>query len=72
MPGPAPAKARVRKRAERVVGTDVLRREGREKLTGEARYVADLEVPGAWWGVTVRSPHPRARLLAIDRDPGYD
>lgn len=72
MPGPVPAKARARKRSERVVGTDVLRREGREKLTGEARYVADLEVPGAWCGVTVRSPHARARLLAIERDPAHD
>jgi len=49
------------------VGTDVLRREGREKLTGGALYVADLDVPGAWWGTTVRSPHPHARILSIDR-----
>ncbi|MCB1008332.1 MAG: xanthine dehydrogenase family protein [Acidobacteria bacterium] len=50
-----------------VVGRNVLRREGREKLTGEAIYAADLDVDGAWWGLTVRSPHPRARLLGIDR-----
>ncbi len=72
MPGPAKASTRVRERRERVVGTDVLRREGREKLTGDALYVADLEVPGAWWGTTVRSPHARARLLAVERDPAYD
>ncbi|GMU64172.1 MAG: carbon-monoxide dehydrogenase large subunit [Acidobacteriota bacterium] len=56
----------------RTVGRDVLRLEGRAKLTGEARYVADLEVPGALWGLTVRSPHPHAELLAIRRDPAFD
>jgi len=45
----------------------VLRREGREKLTGDALYAADLDVEGAWWGLTVRSPHARARLVGIDR-----
>jgi CO/xanthine dehydrogenase Mo-binding subunit len=62
-----PARAR-----HRVVGTNVLRREGYEKLTGQALYIADLDLPGAWWGHTVRSPHARARLLAIDRDPAFD
>ncbi len=72
MPTVAKAKARVPRRPERVVGSNVLRREGPDKLTGRALYVADLEVPGAWWGLTLRSPHPRARLLAIERDPAYD
>jgi CO/xanthine dehydrogenase Mo-binding subunit len=29
-------------------------------------------VPGAWYGATVRSTEPHARLLAIDLDPGFD
>ncbi|KAB2958725.1 MAG: xanthine dehydrogenase family protein, partial [Thermoanaerobaculia bacterium] len=53
-----------------VVGSNVLRKEGLEKLTGRALYVADLDVPGAWWGVTVRSPHARARILSIEHDLG--
>jgi len=53
--------------ATRVVGRDVLRREGYDKLTGRALYAADLDVAGAWWGTTIRSPHARARILAIDR-----
>lgn len=53
--------------ATRVVGRDVLRREGYDKLTGRALYAADLDVSGAWWGTTIRSPHARARILAIDR-----
>jgi CO/xanthine dehydrogenase Mo-binding subunit len=56
----------------RTVGRDVLRLEGRAKLAGTARYVADLDVPGALWGLTVRSPHPHAELLAIRRDPAFD
>jgi len=58
-----------RSRPTGAVGRDVLRREGLEKVTGAARYAADLEVPGAWWGVTIRSPHAHARLLGIDVDP---
>ena len=49
-----------------------LRREGPDKLTGAARFTDDLVVPGAWFGATVRSTEPHARLLGIDRDPGFD
>jgi CO/xanthine dehydrogenase Mo-binding subunit len=49
-----------------------LRREGPEKLTGLAKYTDDLVFPGAWYGVTIRSTEPRARLLAIDLDVAFD
>ena len=42
-----------------------LRREGPAKLTGEAKYTDDLVFPGAWYGTTIRSTEPRAKL---DRD----
>jgi CO/xanthine dehydrogenase Mo-binding subunit len=48
------------------------RREGPEKLTGAARYTDDLVVPGAWYGATVRSTVPHARLLDIELDPAFD
>jgi CO/xanthine dehydrogenase Mo-binding subunit len=48
------------------------RREGPDKLTGVARYTDDLVFPGAWYGATVRSTEPHARLLAIDLDDGFD
>ncbi len=67
-----PGGSNLRQRALRVVGKNVLRHEGFGKLTGRARYVADLDVPGAWWGVTVRAPHARARLLEIRRDPSFE
>ena len=54
--------------------TAPLRREGPAKLTGQAKYADDLVFPGAWFGATVRSSEPHARLLAIDRptDDGFD
>ncbi|MGA8021928.1 MAG: xanthine dehydrogenase family protein molybdopterin-binding subunit [Candidatus Acidiferrales bacterium] len=41
------------------------RKEGREKVTGCARYVDDLVFPGILHGVTVRSPAPRGRIGEI-------
>jgi len=49
-----------------------LRREGPAKLTGAARYTDDLVFPGAWYGTTIRSTEPRARLVAIEPDPDAD
>src|SRR5688500_15866996 len=49
-----------------------LRREGPAKLTGEAKYADDLVFPGAWFGATIRSTQPHARLLAIELDDGFD
>jgi CO/xanthine dehydrogenase Mo-binding subunit len=49
-----------------------LRREGRDKLTGAARFTDDIVVPGAWYGSTVRATQAHARLLGIDLDPAFD
>jgi CO/xanthine dehydrogenase Mo-binding subunit len=49
----------------RVIGKSVPRKEGREKVTGRARYVDDLTFPGMLHGVTVRSPAARGRIRAI-------
>ena len=49
-----------------VVGQRVVRRGLREKLTGEARYSADLKLPGMLYGAVLRSPHPHANVLNID------
>jgi CO/xanthine dehydrogenase Mo-binding subunit len=49
-----------------------LRREGPAKLTGAAKYADDLVFPGAWYGATIRSTEPRARLVAIELDPEAD
>lgn len=49
-----------------VVGTNVERRDAVAKVRGEAKYAADIERPDLIHGKAVRSPHPRARILAID------
>ena len=53
------------------IGRSILRREGAEKLTGDAVYVDDLPVDGVWFGGTVRSVEPRARIVAVRRDPAF-
>jgi CO/xanthine dehydrogenase Mo-binding subunit len=49
----------------RSIGKSVPRKEGREKVTGCARYVDDLTFPDMLHGVTVRSPAPRGRIRDI-------
>jgi carbon-monoxide dehydrogenase large subunit len=49
-----------------VVGTRLLRKEDAPLLTGESRYIADLDVPGALHLELVRSPYAHARIRSID------
>ena len=51
------------------VGRSVRRKEGRAKVTGQARYVDDLSPAGLLHGVTVRSPIARGRITRITLDP---
>src|SRR6202795_5257182 len=50
---------------KRFIGTSVPRKEGREKVTGAARYVDDISFPGMIYGATVRSAVPRGRIRGI-------
>jgi CO/xanthine dehydrogenase Mo-binding subunit len=52
------------------IGKAVLRKEGREKLTGTARYVDDLSFPGMIHGLTVRSSIARGKILDIQFGAG--
>jgi carbon-monoxide dehydrogenase large subunit len=47
-------------------GTPLPRVDGTGKVTGSARYSADIEVPNALWGRVLRSPYPYARITAIN------
>ncbi len=47
------------------IGKSVPRKEGREKVTGAARYVDDLTCPDMIYGVTVRSSSARGKILGI-------
>lgn len=52
--------------AGNVAGKSVVRRDLREKLTGEALYSADIKLPGMLHGQILRSPHPHADIIGID------
>ncbi len=54
------------------VGTNVLRKEGYEKVTGAARYVDDIALDGMLFGKTIRSTIARGRINSIRFDPAYD
>jgi len=49
-----------------VVGTRPIRHDGAEKVTGRARYSADINLPGMLYAKVLRSPHAHARIKAID------
>jgi len=53
-----------------VVAKPVPRKEGREKVTGEAKYVDDLSFPGMLHGATVRSQVAHGRIHGIEFPPG--
>ena len=50
----------------KVVGTRPIRHDGLEKVTGQARYGADINLPGMLYGRILRSPHAHARIKSID------
>jgi xanthine dehydrogenase YagR molybdenum-binding subunit len=57
------------------IGMPVPRIDGRAKVTGAARFTVDVKLPGMLHGRLLRSPHPHARIAAIDtgtaaRHPG--
>lgn len=54
------------------VGQNVLRKEGYEKITGEARYIDDLTFDGMLFGKTIRSTVASGRIKSINFDPAYD
>ena len=54
------------------VGASVPRVDGVAKVTGRARYLDDLDAPGAWHGATVRSTVPHGVLEGFDLDPAFD
>jgi hypothetical protein len=37
-----------------------------ERVTGQAQYTGDIQLPNMLHGRVLRSPHPHARILSID------
>ena len=52
--------------AQRYVGSGVGRKEDPALLTGQARFVDDLSLPGMVWVALVRSPYAHARITRVD------
>jgi CO/xanthine dehydrogenase Mo-binding subunit len=50
----------------KVVGTRPLRPDGVDKVTGRAKFGADIHVPNMLIGKVMRSPNARARIKSID------
>ncbi|MSQ21832.1 MAG: xanthine dehydrogenase family protein molybdopterin-binding subunit [Dehalococcoidia bacterium] len=53
-------------RSYKVVGTSPIRHDGVDKVTGRARYGADINMAGLLHGKILRSPHAHARIRSID------
>src|SRR5579859_7744528 len=48
------------------VGQAMRRKEDPRLITGRARYVDDISLPGTLWASLVRSPEAHARIVSID------
>ena len=52
------------------IGRSIPRRDGRAKVTGSARNIDDLTLPGMLHGLTVRSSAPRGVIKSISFNDG--
>jgi CO/xanthine dehydrogenase Mo-binding subunit len=50
----------------KIVGTSPIKHDGIDKVTGRAKFGADLFLPGMLVGKILRSPHPHAIIKSID------
>lgn len=50
----------------KVIGTRPVRHDGVDKVTGRAKYGADVRLTGMIYGAVLRSPHAHAKILGID------
>jgi CO/xanthine dehydrogenase Mo-binding subunit len=51
------------------LGSSPPRPDGASKVGGTLRYANDLPVAGLWYGATLRSPHPHARIRRLQWHP---
>ena len=54
------------------IGLSIPRADGASKVTGAALYADDIRPEGCWYGATVRSQRPHARILSIELDSSFD
>jgi xanthine dehydrogenase molybdenum-binding subunit len=49
-----------------VVGKRTPRIDAYERVTGQAQYTGDIQLPGMLYARVLRSPHPHAKIISID------
>src|SRR3989442_1504129 len=64
--GIAMAETMTNGQSQTYVGTRAIRPDGVDKVTGRARFGADYDLAGQLIGRVLRSPHPHAKIIAID------
>ena len=69
MPAPSLPATFTRTRRAPGLGESQLRPDAPHKVRGEFAFSSDLYLEGMVWGKTLRSPHPSARIVAIDTTP---
>jgi CO/xanthine dehydrogenase Mo-binding subunit len=52
--------------ANDVLGTNEIRVEGRDKVSGKMKYTADMQAPDMLWAAFTTSPLAHARIISID------
>ncbi|PLX44315.1 MAG: 4-hydroxybenzoyl-CoA reductase subunit alpha [Deltaproteobacteria bacterium] len=50
----------------KIIGRSVPRIDGRDKVTGAAKYTGDIKFPNMLFGKILTSPHAHARIISID------
>jgi CO/xanthine dehydrogenase Mo-binding subunit len=58
-------------KTQSIIGANVSRVEGADKVSGRAVYGADVHFPDALWGKILRSPYPHARIKNIDASKAW-
>ncbi|MEM3342201.1 MAG: xanthine dehydrogenase family protein molybdopterin-binding subunit [Thermoplasmata archaeon] len=54
------------------VGKSIVRVDGEAKVSGTARYTADIQLPGMLYARLLRSPHAHAEIVRIDASAAWD
>jgi carbon-monoxide dehydrogenase large subunit len=54
------------------VGTMMRRKEDPRLITGRARYIDDISLPGTLWAAFVRSPEANAKIISIETSEATD
>ena len=49
-----------------IVGKRTPRIDAYERVTGQAQYTGDIQLPGMLYARVLRSPHPHAKIISID------